>query len=198
MTVDEKMNMFKEKKAFIDNISKVFEAKPVGSSVESIKYEVYKKLINREEGAITYFTEYLVVTFVGGEKAVRIANGNSNIANFQELGKMIECGYFDEVLDYDALSDCGFEEVSFEEKNLEQLLKKPLTHITDVLECFEYCKDEFDVAKVIRAIPSGFGTFYADFNEDETGFTITNEYTDVDDSFLSETYDFDFYTGGLN
>ena len=41
MTITEKLEMFKEKRNFIKNISKAFEAKPKGSSVQSVDYEVY-------------------------------------------------------------------------------------------------------------------------------------------------------------
>lgn len=196
MEFNERIKMYKSKKAFVEEINKVFKTRPKGSTVESVRYEVWAK---QGEYGKTYFRELAIITFDGGAISVRNISGNSNLVNFRVIGTMVEGGYYDEVFDYENMAHFGFRPISLESANkLEELLKTPLAHITDVLECFECCKDEFDVAKVIRAIPSGFGTFYADFNEDETGFTITNEYTDVDESFLSETYDFDFYTGGLN
>lgn len=109
MTITEKIEMYKEKKAFIENISKAFETSPRGSSVESIDYEVYRRDIDEE---VTYFAEYLIVTFFGGGKSVRIANGNSNTANFRVLGTLIDGGYYDEVRDYETILDRGFEKVN--------------------------------------------------------------------------------------
>ena len=43
MTVAEKIEMYKGKKAFIKDVSKVFEAGHKGSSVASVDYEVYIK-----------------------------------------------------------------------------------------------------------------------------------------------------------
>jgi hypothetical protein len=105
MTAVKRIEMFKDKKQFIDCINKAFEVKSFGSSVESVAYEVYEKEINKNT---TYFAEYLVVTFIGGAKSVRIANGNNNMANFRELGKLIDGGYYTEVDEYEALSENGF------------------------------------------------------------------------------------------
>ena len=108
MTIEEKLKMYKGKKAFVDAISKAFETRPAGSSVASVQYEVYKKEINKD---VTYFAEYLVVTFLDGGKSVRAANGNSNTCNFQEIGKLIDGGYYTEVKDYETLSESGFTKV---------------------------------------------------------------------------------------
>ncbi len=105
ITIEEKIKMFKDKKAFIDNISKAFETRPRVSSVDSISYEVYRKEIDEEH---TYFAEYLVVNFFGGGLSVTIANGNSNTANFRALGNLIDGGYYTEVREYETLIDRGF------------------------------------------------------------------------------------------
>ena len=49
MTYAELIKMYKGKKAFINDISKAFEDKPINSSVERIDYEVYHKTITRDE-----------------------------------------------------------------------------------------------------------------------------------------------------
>ena len=103
MTIIKKIEMYRDKKVFVDNISKAFEAS-AGSSVVKIDYEVYEKDFCGE----TLFQEFLVVTFRGGAKSVRNANGNSNTANFRELGKLIDGGYYDEVPFYDELEERGF------------------------------------------------------------------------------------------
>ena len=59
MTIAEKIEMYKGKKAFIKNVSKAFEATPRISSVTSIDYEVYRKEIDKD---ITYFAEYDLLT----------------------------------------------------------------------------------------------------------------------------------------
>lgn len=114
MTKAEKIKMYRGKKAFIDNISKAFEIRPSGSTVASVEYEVYSKVISEE---VTHFTEYLIVNFFGGGKSVRVANGNSNTANFRVLGTLVEGGYYDEIPYYNALVKSGYELVNLEEEN---------------------------------------------------------------------------------
>ena len=113
MTRAEKIKMYKEKKAFIDNISKAFEARPVGSSIESVRYKVYNKWI--PEHNVDYFAEYVIITFVGGSKSVKIVNGNSNNANFRAIGALLDGGYYDEVADFESILARGFDEVILED-----------------------------------------------------------------------------------
>jgi formylmethanofuran dehydrogenase subunit E len=47
--------------------------------------------------------EYIVVRFVGGAISVRNATNNSLTANIAELGKLLNCGYYDEVEHYKKL-----------------------------------------------------------------------------------------------
>lgn len=108
MTNIEKIEMYKRKKAFVDDVSKAFEACPVGTGVLSIDYEVYCKEINPD---VTHFAEYIVVTFVGGGKSVRTVNGNSHNSNFREIGKLLDGGYYEEVRDYESLVNNGFTKV---------------------------------------------------------------------------------------
>lgn len=110
MTVAEKIEMYKGKKVFIDNVSKAFEVKPRASSVDSIEYKVYRHPLQHRD----YFIEYLVVNFFGGSKSVRCITGNSNIANFKVISSLIEGGYYNEVRDYETLSDLGYELVALE------------------------------------------------------------------------------------
>lgn len=108
MTINEKLEMYRGKKAFIDSVNKAFETRPAGSSVASVEYEVYRLDLKDD---VTYFTEYLVVTFFGGSKAVRVANGNSNTANFRVLGTLVDGGYYDEVGTYESLTSIGYTKV---------------------------------------------------------------------------------------
>lgn len=108
MTITEKIEMYKGKKAFVDNVSKAFQSAITRTGVLAVDYEVYCKVIGPD---LTHFVEYLVITFVGGGKSVRSVNGNSYNANFREIGNLIDGGYYDEVRDYEALRDNGFTKV---------------------------------------------------------------------------------------
>lgn len=105
---ERQMAMFKEKKSFIDGISEVFETHPVGIAIESIDYEVYRKVITDD---IDYHVEYVVVNFTGGVKSPVVVTGNSNIANFKVISRIISGGYYDEVLEYEALTEQDFVKV---------------------------------------------------------------------------------------
>ena len=112
MTKEDKIKMFQEKKAFIDGLNAAFQVKPRKHSVDSVEYELYSKVINNEY--VTdhiHYQEYLVVTFDGGAKSVRNINGNSNTANFRELGKLIDGGYYEEVEAYMSMEEHGFTKV---------------------------------------------------------------------------------------
>jgi hypothetical protein len=111
MTVDEQIEMFKSKKSFIDYLNRAFESNLAGESIAKVAYEVYTKEWRGEP----VFQEYLVVTFKGGMKSVRSINGNSNMTNLVELGKLVNGGYYDEVPDYLTLAECGFEYVTLED-----------------------------------------------------------------------------------
>ena len=108
MTITEKIAMYREKNTFIENLNKAFQTYPKGSTVASVKYEVYRK----DTKDTTYFVEYIVVTFFGGAISVHTVNGNSNNANFRTIGSMIDGGYYDEVRDYEELKNIGYEKVN--------------------------------------------------------------------------------------
>jgi hypothetical protein len=111
MTVDEQIEMFKSKKSFIDYLNRAFESNLAGESVAKVEYEVYTKEWHGEP----VFQEYLVVTFKGGTKSVRNINGNSNMTNLVELGKLVNGDYYDEVPEYIALDSYGFEYFTLED-----------------------------------------------------------------------------------
>lgn len=108
MTTTEKLAMYKEKRAFIKNLSRAFEFRPAGSTVESIDYEVYS--IELADG-VTQYKEFVIVTFFGGGTSVKTVNGNSNTANFRALGTMLDGGYYSEVDSYETLTKIGYEKV---------------------------------------------------------------------------------------
>lgn len=192
MTIAEKLEMYANKKAFIEAVSKAFEKNLSKSSVTSIEYEVYRKDIDEER---VHFAEYIVVNYIGGGKCVRFVSGNSNTANFRVAGEMLEGGYYDEIPAYNALKERGFTYVILAPAvdRLSELLSKPMTHISDVRACFNYCKTGKDVKKVIDRIPAVFGTFTVEFNDDGETFVITNAY-DEDGEMQYEEAEYEFYT----
>lgn len=108
------MNELKLKKEFVDALNVAFQVRPRTHSVEKVELEIYSKQITNEYVIDhTYYQEFLVVTFVGGAKSVRNANANSNTANFREIGKLIDGGYYAEVDFYNAMESCGFTRVEF-------------------------------------------------------------------------------------
>ncbi len=109
MTMEEKIKMYKEKKAFIKGLSKVFEAKPAGSAVETIDYEVYTKEVARDENIYRHCVEFVILRFVGGGKSVKVVSGNSNTANFRILGPMLDGGHYEENSYYDSMIETGYE-----------------------------------------------------------------------------------------
>lgn len=112
MTVEKNNKVYQEKKAFIDGLNAAFQIKPRTHSVESVAYELYSKQITNEYVTDhTYYQEYLVVTFNGGAISVRNINGNSDTANFRELGKLIDGGYYSEVEAYSTMEESGFTKV---------------------------------------------------------------------------------------
>lgn len=194
MTIAEKLEMYANKKAFIDNVSKAFAKNLSKSSVTSLEYEVYhrKVTINGEER--DHYVEYVVVNFIGGGKCVRFVSGNSNTANFRVIGEMLDGGYYDEIPAYNGLKDKGFEYVILKPytDRLGELLSKPITHISDVRACFNYCKTCKDVVKVIDSIPAVFGSFNVKFNDDGETFLITNGYEENGD-YLTEEVEYEFF-----
>ena len=101
---------------FINDLNKVIPTYKTG--IEKIEYKVFKCDNFKEEfGNQVYYQEYLVVTYDGGAIGVRCCNGNSFTAIFEELTKMLDGGYYDEVQD---LHDCENSEM-WKEASLEEL-----------------------------------------------------------------------------
>lgn len=108
MELKDKIEMYKEKKNFVDTVSKAFEDLR-NTNVEKITYEIFTKDFNGEP----YFREYVVVHFKGGAISTRTCTGNSNSANYRTIGNLIDGGYYSEVEDYKSMEDCGFKLVEF-------------------------------------------------------------------------------------
>ena len=108
MTVEEKHEMYLEKKKFVENLNEVFQMEPRCPSVEGVSYEVYIK--DYGEGRVDE-REWVIVHFVGGGKSVKVVSGNSNIANFRVVGTMLVGGYYAENFTYQKQIEDGYTKV---------------------------------------------------------------------------------------
>lgn len=91
ITNEERLEMI-NKKAFVDRIAYAI----VGQHrIGVIKIE-YKVFAHEEYG----IAEYIVVTYHGGAIAPRNVRGNSNSANYREIGELLDGGYYSEVEHY--------------------------------------------------------------------------------------------------
>ena len=108
MTMEEKLEMYTEKKQFVENINEVFQMEPGCPSVEGVSYEVYSK--DYGAGRVDN-REWIIVHFYGGGKSVKVVSGNSNIANFKVIGTMLAGGYYTEVYTYQKQLDDGYTKV---------------------------------------------------------------------------------------
>jgi hypothetical protein len=110
MTIAEKIEMYQKKKAFVDDISNVLGMRAHRMGIMQVDYEVYRKT----EGNRDYFVEFVVVVYDGGASAVRCVTGNSNYANYVEIGKLLDGGYYNEIPRYEALTEEGFTKIRLE------------------------------------------------------------------------------------
>lgn len=97
MTHEAKVAMYSEKKKFIDNLNLVFQTNPKGSTISEITYEVYMKPASEDNN---HYLEWIVVTYHDGYKAVIRASGNSNMANFTAISKVLFSDDYSEELSY--------------------------------------------------------------------------------------------------
>ena len=104
----ELLEMYQEKKAFVQNINEVFQMEPHCQSVAGVTYEVYTK-VSDYVGADT--REWVVVHFTGGGKSPKLVSGNSNIANFRVIGSLLNGGYYEEVKCYTEQADNGYQKL---------------------------------------------------------------------------------------
>lgn len=108
MTVEERHEMYLEKKKFIENLNEVFQMEPRCPTVEGVSYEVYTR--DYGEGRIDT-REWVIVHFAGGGKSIKLVSGNSNIANFKVIGTMLVGGYYAENYTYQEQEDNGYAKV---------------------------------------------------------------------------------------
>ena len=109
MTTEQRIEMYKSKKQFIDNLSRALELS--NTTVMKVEYVVLTKY--NELFKMDVYNEFIVVTFIGGEKSVRAVSGNSDAANLISLAGLINGGYYEEVGYYESLFEEGFTKVEF-------------------------------------------------------------------------------------
>ena len=105
MTLEETLQMYREKKQFIENLGYAFQVRPGCASVEGVDYEVYTR---QHSNQLIETREWVIVHFVGGGKSVKLVTGNSNIANFKVIGSMLVGGYYTEVYTYQKQVEDGY------------------------------------------------------------------------------------------
>ena len=109
MTIEEKLKMYREKKQFVYNIAMAFVKSPKGHSIEDITYEVWHK---EHEQFGHDFVEWIIVHFDGGAISPIHVSGNSNTANFRAIGKIIDGGYYEDVMRYETTQvELGYKKV---------------------------------------------------------------------------------------
>jgi hypothetical protein len=108
MTMEEKLEMYKEKKRFIENLCGVFQIEPGCASVEGVSYEVYRKVFSDR---LSETREWIIVHYTGGGKAMKVVSGNSNAANFVVVGSMLQGGCYEQVRMYEEQLENGYERV---------------------------------------------------------------------------------------
>ena len=79
------------KKEFVEKVSQAI----VGNvpSIKKVEYEKYRRADKN------WTQEYIVVYYTGGSIGVRTVNGTSCGAIFQEIGKLLFGGYYEELKD---------------------------------------------------------------------------------------------------
>ena len=108
MTRQERIELFSAKKRFVENVNEVFQIEPGVPNVAGVSYEVFMKDFGEDR---VDFREWLIVHYVGGGKAPRIASGNSNSANFRVIGTMLNGGCYEDVRTYDQQLANGYTKV---------------------------------------------------------------------------------------
>ena len=113
MTTEERLEMYREKKRFIQDTSLAFTKNPSGHTVDDIVYEV---LFNEDKFG-QYFSEWLIVKYQGGAEARRSISCNSNYANFRAIADVIEGGHYGQNPDYERLLDIGWKKLDITKIN---------------------------------------------------------------------------------
>lgn len=100
MTKEERISYLTEKANAINEVGTVVAK--YQRNVENIHYEVYGAEVEGYDGNPVYATnEFLVIEYNGGAKTIRSCNANSFSANFMEIARYLDSGYYNEKDYYD-------------------------------------------------------------------------------------------------
>lgn len=100
MTVNERLEMYREKDSFIKKLDLVLTTPtPRGMSIYGIEYEVYRKIPE------DWFQEVIVLTFDGDAICPIIVTGNSHTANLCDIAKNISAPDFSAVHLYNKIKE---------------------------------------------------------------------------------------------
>lgn len=99
MTNLDKKVRLQNKVLFVEKLSEIITANIPG--ISRVEYAVFEYKYPDRPNCVE---EFAVVTFVGGAKSVRCCTGNSNLANFEEISKLLDGGYYEEVDWFNKLS----------------------------------------------------------------------------------------------
>lgn len=104
MTFEKRLEMYKNKRAFIKDIALAFNKNTSTHTVRDITYEVWNKTVETN----TYYEEWIIVHFAGGACSPCRVSGNSNTANFRVIGNLIDGGYYKEEFIYADMIKSGY------------------------------------------------------------------------------------------
>ena len=98
MTINDKIQMYKEKVAFVSKISDAMtqDTRPI-KNVDKVDYIIFNHIAN------PWVEEFVVVTFKGGAISVRTCSGTNCSGILTAVAKLIDGGYYDEVDHFEKL-----------------------------------------------------------------------------------------------
>ena len=75
---------------------------------------------------------------------------------------------------------------------LKDMLKNEFTTLYDVQECFKVCKSQEDVDAVLEQVPTLFGEWYIDYDDEAQKFTVAHTYFDRIDGIVQAEYVYEY------
>lgn len=109
MTIEEKLEMYRNKRQFIYWVAKAFKEVRRGHSVRDVIYEVFFQ--EYSEPYRVDLVEWITVIYDGGAKAHCVVSGNSNAANFEVVASMVHGGCYGQNRTYELLTERGFKKL---------------------------------------------------------------------------------------
>ena len=109
--MSDELEVFINKKKFVENLNKVFQMEPKCLTIEGISYELFVKNYDDYDDPRVEEREWVVIHLLGGGQAVRQVTGNTNVANFREIGNLLTGVYYSDVFKYLKQTDEGYQKV---------------------------------------------------------------------------------------